>query len=103
MVLILAAGLLAATPAMAAGCTVSSGVFQGSSYVFGTKFADTIDCSSVTTTISVFGLDGNDTITGGTGTTLLSGGPGADNITGLGGNDSINGGPETTSWWVGTV
>lgn len=61
-------------------------------YVRGTAGADTLDYSSATTRMLIAGLDGNDTLRGGSGDDALNGGAGNDVLTGAAGNDSITGG-----------
>ena len=56
----------------------------------GTVGNNTISLSSTTNTIIAYGLDGNDTITTGSGNDALIGGHGADTMTGGGGSDTFD-------------
>ena len=54
--------------------------------------ADTLDASTATQGVTVFGNDGNDSLLGGSGADWLVGGSGNDLIRGNGGNDTLEGG-----------
>ncbi len=56
----------------------------------GTSGNNTISLGSTTNTIIAYGLDGNDTITTGSGNDVLIGGHGADTMTGSGGSDTFD-------------
>lgn len=57
----------------------------------GSSLADVIDASTFTGTTSIFGLAGNDTITGSLGADFINSGDDNDSVLGLDGNDTING------------
>ncbi len=68
---------------------------------YGTAGLDTIDASQATSAVRIYGLDGNDTITGsndadllrgGRGNDILKGGQGADVLIGDAGQDTLTGG-----------
>jgi len=59
--------------------------------IFGTPGNDTIDCSSFTQDVVIFGGGGDDLIFGGSGNDRISGGDGNDLIFGGSGNDKISG------------
>ena len=61
-------------------------------YQRGTATADLIDLSTATNRVLIAGLDGNDTLRGGTCNDALNGGAGADVISGGAGNDLVTGG-----------
>jgi Ca2+-binding RTX toxin-like protein len=81
-------------------CVVSAGVTQTATTVTGTNGDDTIDCTNASPGKTIFGGDGNDTITGtafndtifgGNGNDTVTGGPGDDFIEGGNGNDTLTG------------
>ena len=53
---------------------------------------DNVDASTLVSSITIIGGDGNDTLLGGDGADLLQGGAGSDKIYGFGGNDTLEGG-----------
>lgn len=59
--------------------------------VFGGGAADTISASTLTTSVSLYGAGGADTITGGSGADYLEGGSGNDSMVGGSGDDTFNG------------
>ena len=83
---VLIAGLLAG-PAAAAGSCTGASLSEGSWY--GTSGADTIDCSTTTTYVTVYGLAGNDTIHAGSGGGVFYGNEGGDTIVGGPGPDRV--------------
>ena len=64
----------------------------GIRFVIGGTGADTINASAYSNGIYIEGLDGNDTLTGGTGADSIMGGTGADSIIGGTGDDILIGG-----------
>ncbi len=74
--------------------TTSGGTFAEIETLDATNFADTVDASAATSSVTILGNDGNDVITGGTGADTLSGGADADTFyvqDGFG-NDTVVGG-----------
>lgn len=60
--------------------------------VYGSSRNDTLNAATATFAVTVFGLAGNDVITGGTVADFLHGGLGSDTVSGGSGNDNIYGG-----------
>lgn len=69
-----------------------SGTFIEIEAVEGSAGGDTIDATADNLGVGLYGMDGNDTLTGGSGDDTLEGGTGADQIVAGGGNDTIDGG-----------
>ncbi|MFN7866205.1 MAG: hypothetical protein ACK5TX_02260, partial [Planctomyces sp.] len=67
-------------------------VADGNSIVYGGAGNDVITANSLTKFATIFGEDGNDTISVGTGNDRISGGGGDDTITSIGGDDQIDAG-----------
>lgn len=65
--------------------------FRGTSSIYGNDGNDTISLAATTSIVKIQGGAGLDTITGGTGNDILKGGTEDDRITGGNGNDSIEG------------
>lgn len=63
---------------------------------------NTLNASAFTGIAMLFGLDGNDTLTGGTGDDILDGGNGNDTLSGNAGNDTLTGGAGTDTLTGGT-
>ena len=85
-------GLISATPAFAASnCVVGPGVTQTATTVTGSGGNDTIDCTSADPGKTIYGLGGNDTITGTAFNDTIDGGVGNDTLTGGVGNDTLRG------------
>ncbi len=110
--------VIALTPTVS--CTVSAGVTISGTTITGTNGGDTIDCSSSTSDLTIYGLGGNDRIKGGSGNDTIYGGAGNDlelrggdgndqifgeggndNIYGDGGDDTIDGGTGNNDIWGG--
>ncbi|WP_300588987.1 Hint domain-containing protein [Marivita sp.] len=72
--------------------TASTGTFTGIEQSSGTLYADTYNASNDTAGVSVYSLDGNDTLTGGSGADRLYGDAGNDSLVGGAGNDTLDGG-----------
>ncbi|MEV8466849.1 hypothetical protein AB0T83_08675 [Fluviibacterium sp. DFM31] len=75
----------------AGGTSVTLTGWSGVERVNGFTGDDTIDGSSQTTGLLLFGDDGDDTLTGGSGNDVLIGGNGNDTLSGMGGNDVLLG------------
>jgi Ca2+-binding RTX toxin-like protein len=71
------------------GGTTPSYLKEGTS---GSDTGTTLDYSSSTSNVRIYGYDGDDTITGGSGNDILRGGNGNDTMNGGAGNDYLNGG-----------
>lgn len=63
---------------------------------------NTLNASAFTGIAMLYGLDGNDTLTGGSGNDVLDGGNGNDTLSGNAGNDTLAGGAGTDSLTGGT-
>ncbi|WP_424989957.1 hypothetical protein [Fluviibacterium sp. S390] len=75
----------------AGGTSVTLTGWSGVERINGFTGDDTIDGSSQTTGLLLFGDDGDDTLTGGAGNDVLIGGNGDDTLSGMGGNDVLLG------------
>ncbi|MDH2292304.1 Ig-like domain-containing protein [Cobetia sp. 10Alg 146] len=64
---------------------------EGSSVFIDETGADVLDASAANINVSLYGLEGDDTLTGGSGNDLLRGGEGNDTLTGGAGNDLLFG------------
>ena len=58
----------------------------------GTNEPDTLNFSTSSTNVNLYGYDGNDVLTGGSGNDIIRGGDGNDTLIGNAGNDYLNGG-----------
>lgn len=72
--------------------TGTTGTFTGFEVISGTAFADTINGSGNTQSMTLIGEGGNDTLTGGSAADTLQGDDGNDSLSGGDGNDSLTGG-----------
>ena len=75
-----------------AGVTLNLAGWSGVERVHGYSGNDTLDASTLTDAIFLFGERGNDMLRGGTGDDTLIGGPGNDTLSGGAGNDWLSGG-----------
>ncbi|MGH3565296.1 MAG: hypothetical protein ACRDRH_04545 [Pseudonocardia sp.] len=69
--------------------------FQADSGIFGTRGADTIDCTNSPRGRTVFANNGNDTVIGSRFDDNFKGDNGNDNLQGRAGNDFLTGGADT--------
>ncbi len=98
-------------PVVSAPCVVGPGVAQTATTVTGSAGDDTIDCTNASPGKTIYGLAGNDTVTGtayadkiygGTGNDTMTGGPGNDTLKGDAGNDTVTGSAGNDSLVGGT-
>ncbi|MFD1343837.1 Hint domain-containing protein [Litorisediminicola beolgyonensis] len=72
--------------------TAGFGNFSQIEAITGTSYGDTFNASSTTSGTVLYGLEGNDTITGGSGADYIDGGIGNDTLVAGGGADTVVGG-----------
>jgi Ca2+-binding RTX toxin-like protein len=86
-----------------AGLSVRTVDWRGVEQINGAAGADIIDAAGMTDAIRIFGLGGNDVLTGGIRHDLLDGGAGNDRLVGAFGNDTLLGGEgnDTLVGWTG--
>nr|WP_263643041.1 Ig-like domain-containing protein [Cobetia amphilecti] len=83
-----------ATTSLSLGSLLDANVLdsgEGSSVFIDESGADVLDASAASINVSLYGLEGDDVLTGGSGNDLLRGGEGNDTLTGGAGNDLLFG------------